>query len=446
MNIINKRRVSMHTSSGFTIVELIVVIIAMAILSAIVLALYENIGTRAYDVSLQSDLDNGKTDLEVYAKKNIEYPSSETELNNGVGFIESQGNVITYLKKPYGYCMTASNPEAEHSFMVRSINGKITEGDCMPTASIIAGSPTATGYQDGTGSAARFSSGNGTGSGTTGNGGSIIVTPENDIYITDHVNWRIRKITQEGEVTTFAGGPSGCAAGMGTAAALGIVMGLVYDTESETLYFLGCSGSRIFKATPDGNVSMLSSTFYWARGLALGPDGMLYVMGTEQFKIYKVNPTTGVSTVFAGAGQGYADGVGTAALFDWPWSGIFNSEGNLIVKDRNNNRLREIKPDGTVTTVVGSGTSGLGQGTGTAAQMYYYGPHGITMDRDNKIYVFESNSLRTITPQWEIAPYNPAASRWYSSTNYGGSPLSLTFGKDGILYMLTARCVVKVIL
>lgn len=438
INTSNNKQSLRQKMAGFTIVELVVVIIVMGILAAIVVALYEGIGTRAYDVSIQSDLENAKTDLELFYKKSSQYPNTETELNSGVGFIESQGNTMTYSKKPYGYCLYGSNPEAENTFMVRSIDQKIVEGNCAPVASLLAGSASQTGNVDGSSTAARFNN---------GDGGSIAITPSGDLYVSDYNNGRIRKVTKDGTVSTFVGGGAGCTAGLGTAAGLGIVTGIVYDKDSKNVYFLGCSGSRLFKVTPDGNATIINSSFYWARGLAMGPDGMLYVIGTENQRIYKVNATTGAATVFAGSGtSGYANGVGAAAQFNWPWSGVFDSSGNLIVKDVRNYRLREIAPDGTVTTLSGAGTSGIGNGIASIATYYYYSPHGMTIDKaTDTIYLHESNVLRSVTPLGEAAFVQPVSSGWMG-TSVGAPPQALTLGSDGILYGATRTGVIKITL
>jgi hypothetical protein len=88
------------------------------------------------------------------------------------------------------------------------------------------------------------------------------------------------------------------------------------------------------------------------------------------------------ATVLCGSGSttgGYADGSSTNAQFSQPMSITFDGT-YYYVADYANNMIRKIDSSGKVTTFAGntSGTSGSGDGTGTAA--YFYHPMGITTD------------------------------------------------------------------
>lgn len=58
-----------------------------------------------------------------------------------------------------------------------------------------------------------------------------------------------------------------------------------------------------------------------------------------------------VTTVLAGGTKGFADGQGTAAAFFRPTGVAFDTDGNLLIADNQNNRIRKMTPGGLVTTL-----------------------------------------------------------------------------------------------
>ena len=102
--------------------------------------------------------------------------------------------------------------------------------------------------------------------------------------------------------------------------------------------------------------------------LAVAADGTMYICDFNTHTIIK-RGTNGIATVFAGGTQGYKDGKGTNAQFNSPISIAIDSLNNLYVSDWLNFRIRKITPDGTVSTLAGSSTSGFQDGTGSSAQL-----------------------------------------------------------------------------
>ena len=105
-----------------------------------------------------------------------------------------------------------------------------------------------------------------------------------------------------------------------------------------------------------------------------------------------------VSTLAGSAASGSLNGTSSAASFNHPFGVCVDSSGNLYVADAGNSLVRKITPAGVVTTLAGSGTPGLVNGTGTAAS--FYQPIGICADGSGNIYVADNMSsvFRMITP------------------------------------------------
>lgn len=104
-------------------------------------------------------------------------------------------------------------------------------------------------------------------------------------------------------------------------------------------------------------------------------------------------------TTFAGSGvKGFADGVGVSAHFNSPSGLAVDSTGTVYVADSFNHRIRKILPDGTVSTLAGSGSHGFSNGVGIDARFKF--PKGVAVDSTGVVYVADSynNRIRKILP------------------------------------------------
>jgi sugar lactone lactonase YvrE len=220
----------------------------------------------------------------------------------------------------------------------------------VTTLAGLAGSP---GFNDGTGTGAKFS-----------NPISIVCDTSGNIFVADTSNHTIRKIVASTAVVTTLAGlaqTSGSNDGTGTAA-----------------------------------------RFYYPYGVTCDTSGNIFVADTYNYTIRKIVASTAVVTTLAGTpGISYeVDGTGSGAYFNNPVGITCDTGGNIFVTDSSGQTIRKIiTSTGVVTTLAGTGNAGgSSDGTGSAARFYY--PSSIAFNASTSaLYVADKNNstIRKIT-------------------------------------------------
>lgn len=292
------------------------------------------------------------------------------------------GPALSAALSPYGVAVGANGTVYVLNYSFHAIQEIATDG----TVSTLAGSGSS-GSADGTGTEASFK-----------NPLGITVDPAGNLFVIDK-NHLVRKITTAGVVTTLAGNGAGYADGTGTAAQFNNPHGIVADSEGN-LFITDYGNYRIRKVTPDGVVTTLAGTgsagntngtgtvasFGELQGIAIDADDNLYVCNYygDVHNIRKITPA-GVVTTLAGGTKGYADGAAAEAQFSSPVSIVADAAGNVYVGENGNYRVRIITPEGMVYTWCGSGVSGYADGDGNEAMFKRL--QGMAMDENGVMYV-----------------------------------------------------------
>jgi hypothetical protein len=249
----------------------------------------------------------------------------------------------------------------------------------------------------------------------------IAIDENTNLYVADSANNSIRKVTAALAVTTFAGstGGSGSADANGNNARFNLPVGAAFDPAGN-LYVADQGNKTIRKMAADGTVTTvagvvgatgtndgpgLSAHFNNPSGLATDRDGNLFVTDSFSHTIRKVTPLGDVST-FAGTPgtSGATNGNGSAAQFYVPFGIAVDSNGVVFVSDSFNAAIRQILPDGTVTTLAGSfGSTGTNDGPNASARFNF--PQGIALDGNSNLYVLdEANyTIRKISPAGQVS-------------------------------------------
>jgi hypothetical protein len=229
-----------------------------------------------------------------------------------------------------------------------SIIRKITSAGVVST---MAGSAGQGGSTDGTGSAARFSSPYG-----------ITVDTSGNVFVIDS-GGGLRKITLAGVVTTLAGtsGSDGFTDGTGTAARFSVPFDVAIDG-SGNLYVSDHGNHAVRKVTSAGVVTTLAgsgikgnangtgtaASFKFPSGIAADNAGNVFLADTDNQVIRKITPEGVVTTAAGKSGIGSDDGTDTQVTFYNPKDVAVDANGNLYVADRNNHTIRK----GTAATTV----------------------------------------------------------------------------------------------
>src|SRR5207244_2908861 len=100
-------------------------------------------------------------------------------------------------------------------------------------------------------------------------------------------------------------------------------------------------------------------------------------------RVRRVSPD-GIITTVAGGGKP-ASGIGDGgpaidAVVDSPHGLALDREGNLFIAEPYVNRVRMVRPDGTITTVAGTGKQGYSGDGGPATQAMLNSPNGLAID------------------------------------------------------------------
>jgi len=349
--------------------------------------------------------------LILFASINISLSQNivSTYSGDGTAGLIDGDRVNARFNGPFGICRDSQG----NLYVADGDNHCIRIIDKGGIVSIFAGIDTP-GYQDGPRLDARFNSPT-----------NICIDDAGNLYVSDFLNHRIRKISSSGKVTTVAGsGIDGFIDGADTTAQFNYPRGITIDA-SGNIYVADSWNHRIrkidaatnFVSTYAGggmNIGVGSTgslidgadsiaRFYTPSGLTMDNLGNLFVADPFNHRIRLIDMTGEVFTL-AGSGAigpgagGYKDGAALSSRFNTPTDLFRTANGDLLIGDTFGNRIRKLDGTFQVSTIAGNGVQGFTDDIDSLAEMNF--PRGITSNiAADTIYFVDHNNhaIRMIT-------------------------------------------------
>ncbi|OKH98947.1 hypothetical protein A6A06_25420 [Streptomyces sp. CB02923] len=336
----------------------------------------------------------------------------------------------------------------------------------------VAGGPVAAPGRTGSGVIVTVAGGGTAGSG--GDGGAataaqlhcpfgLVAAATGSLYIADYQNHRVRKVRADGVVVTVAGSGKkgyGGDGGPAVAAAFRDPAGVALDGAGR-LFVADRSNQRIRKVGRDGVVTTVAgngtagfggdggpataASLNFPHALSVGRDGSLYIADDYNHRIRKVTPDGIITTVAGDGTEGFGGdgGPATGASLNFPHAVAVGRSGQLYIADRYNHRVREVAPDGVITTVAGAGRAGFSGDGGAATRAALHLPQCVAVGDDGTLYVtdYGNERVRKVTADGCITTVAGSGTKGFGGD--GGpavsaaldQPLGITLDAAGALYI-----------
>ncbi|WP_395245162.1 RHS repeat-associated core domain-containing protein [Agromyces sp. MMS24-K17] len=163
------------------------------------------------------------------------------------------------------------------------------------------------------------------------------------------------------------------------------------ENQANVMHPYAGTGSKGFAG--DG-APAASAQFNGPQDVASAADGTVYVADTANNRVRRITPA-GIVTTIAGTGANVDSGDGGKAIsagLNSPTSVAVAPDGTVLVATTL--RVRAIRPDGTITTIAGTGQSGWAGDGGPATAATFKAVKGLAVAADGTVYLADSGACR----------------------------------------------------
>ncbi len=288
----------------------------------------------------------------------------------------------------------------------------------------------------------------------------IYLDAAGNIYVTDCGNHRVRKINENGIITTIAGnGNKGFSGdgGLAIKAELEFPAGVCVDA-SGNVYISDLGNNRVRKVNTSGIINTIagsgaagygfggysgdgglavSSTLNSPISMIVDAMGNIFIADTYNHVIRKVD-TNGIINTIAGTGfQGYSGdgGQATAAALNDPRDLTINAAGDLLIAEFGNNCIRKVNGAGIITTIAGNGNPAYSGDGGPAINAELDRPIDVDVDAVSNIYITDTynHCIRKIDTNGIISTIAGTGAHGYSGDG-GLATAANFFWPSGMVY------------
>ncbi len=287
---------------------------------------------------------------------------------------------------------------------------------------------------------------------------SVAVDGSGSIYLPDIHNSKIKKISPQGIIATFAGNGTAGFSGDGGAAVSAQLSGpggVTVDGDGNVYIIDGATrirkintagiintiaGNGTLGYSGDGG-SALDATLNCPSGLAVDKNGNLYIADGANNVIRKIDVSGIITTV---AGNGFGAGIDTggysgdggpaiSAKLWYPYGVAVDGSGNIFIADNFNNVVRKVNTSGIISTYAGNGTYGFVGDGGSALSAQLNNVYAVSADNAGNVYISDAfnQRIRKVSTSQVISTI---AGNGYVAPN--GLPYSGGFTGDGGLATL----------
>lgn len=268
--------------------------------------------------------------------------------------------------------------------------------------------------------------------------------PDGSILIADSNNNRVRRVAPDGTITTVVGtGAASFSGDNGPATSATLSFPTDIDVASDGTYYISDNdNNRIRVVSPDGTIRTYAGDGTAGGGGDGGPatsaqlsgpssvsviaGGGLLIAEGDGDRVRRVGSDGNISTVAGDGSAGYnGDGIAaTSAELNEPDRVASASDGSFLIADRLNNRIRSVSSFGVISTVAGTGVAGgLGNG-GPATSAELSQPLGVAINAQGDYLIADTfnETIRVVDAADSSAPTPPTVGRPVVTSV--GSPLA----------------------